>query len=925
MERDAKGDDHVDPQQFRRLRARWRFAALILGIGTAATVFLTLAAAPTYGSRASVWLTTPPTGGIGTYQASAKAQSYANLSTGAKALQQAAERLNSGLTAGDLERQVSATVITDTVLVQVEARADTPELAQEIATVVSDEIVRLVERMETPSDPNVPPPIVARVASGATLNPAPLLPNIPLNLVTGIGLSLLAGVAGAILREALDLSVKGIGDVEAITGHTPMATLPFDPMASEHPHDSETSAGPLGEAFRVLRTNITFANLDAQPQIIMVTSSLPDEGKTFVATNLAISIAKGGHSVLLLDSDLRNPGAAKLMGLENSVGLMTVLLGRATLEEALQQHVSGVTFLGTGPQPPNPAEVLDTQAMRSLLAHVREAFDVVIVDSPPLLPVADAAILLTEVDGALLLARHGTTRREELRRAVERVQAVGGKLLGTVVNGVPLGNKMGDYGYYRFGYDNPNGDGGKSTGSDRSSASMVRRASPLTARRSNPQPSPVSSRRIAGWCVQTFFAAAVPLILLPPTLGSVPFASAGAFVLVVLTMAATCGPERTGSGLLVVAFGVAPLTGIQAVGLELSDVFFIAGFLLLIPRFARTAPRLPTMLVVGEAGFLAIGSLAAMASGEPGENLEWLLRVALGVTLLTILLAWWQPGRRATIAAAAAYLVGNIGSVAAALFEGAGPGHGRYDGWSTHPNQLAVSLVLAIALAAFLFETLSRKFYWIIGIGSLICVYGIWISGSRAALVCAMALALLYPLHRRSISAALTVAALCIPAMVVVDRMARDPDPSNALGRLLGGGDVSASDEGRREGAQIAIDQFFNHPLLGHGWEPVWGAHNIYLQIAASIGIFGIACYLLVVAAMLRPLVAVPRPYGLLAAPALAAALIGLMDTVVGGRYIWCVAALALSAERLAGMTSDRSDRVDDSDRSTTTGVPKLP
>jgi receptor protein-tyrosine kinase len=111
-----------------------------------------------------------------------------------------------------------------------------------------------------------------------------------------------------------------------------------------------------------------------------------------------------------------------------------------------------VSFLGTGPLPPNPAEVLDTHLMRSLLAEARELFDVVILDAPPLLPVADAAILLTEVDGGLLLIRHGTTHREELRRAVSRAQAVGGKILGTVVNRAPLGGKSSSYGYYGYGY-----------------------------------------------------------------------------------------------------------------------------------------------------------------------------------------------------------------------------------------------------------------------------------------------------------------------------------------------------------------------------------------------------------------------------------------------------------------------------------------
>jgi receptor protein-tyrosine kinase len=192
-----------------------------------------------------------------------------------------------------------------------------------------------------------------------------------------------------------------------------------------------------------------FANLDSKRQSILVTSSVPNEGKTFSATNLAISMAKSGRSVLLLDADMRNPSVANLLGLENSVGLITVLLGRTSIDEAIQEHASGVSFLGTGPLPPNPAEVLDTSAMRNLVRQLSETYDVVIIDAPPLLPVADSTILLTEVDGAILLVRHGETHREHLRQAVNRIEAVNGRMVGTILNCAP---QTAAYGYYGYGY-----------------------------------------------------------------------------------------------------------------------------------------------------------------------------------------------------------------------------------------------------------------------------------------------------------------------------------------------------------------------------------------------------------------------------------------------------------------------------------------
>lgn len=475
----------VDLRQFLGiLLARWRFIAVIVGLGITATVGLVLATPQTYASQATLFISTPSTGVLDPYQATLtaqqRAQSYANLAKDTEVLQAAAERLNAGLSARQLSHQVETSVVKDTLLLRVDARASSPVLAQQIATVMSDEIIRLVKNLETPSDSEIPAPIIARVAGKASLNQHAVAPNVPLDLMTGLALSILAGLAGALIRNVLDTSVRTSEDVEQITGNALIGTLPFDANVREHPLSSDDASGSLAEAFRVLRTNLQFADLDAtrqSRQMLLVTSALPDEGKTFVATNLAIALAKGGRSVLLLDADMRNPQMADLLGLENSVGMITVLLGRATLEQATQEHSSGVRFLATGPQPPNPAEVLDTQSMRDFLLQLRNMYEVVIVDAPPLLPVADAAILLTEVDGALLLARYGTTGREQLRQAVARIQAVGGRLFGTILNRTPR-RTAGKYGYgYEYGY----GGYGYGTDAKQSSSRRGRKAAERNA------------------------------------------------------------------------------------------------------------------------------------------------------------------------------------------------------------------------------------------------------------------------------------------------------------------------------------------------------------------------------------------------------------------------------------------------------------
>ncbi len=450
---------HVDLREFLGvLRARWKFAVATVVLGSIATGLYLFLAAPQYGSNVKLFVSAPPTGGQADYAAAfiltQRIESYADLATDPSTLQAVIDELGLDESFEDLQDKVEAAVIPNTQTIQLDVRSDSPGSAQEIAQATGDQIVTLVEQLEAPSGDN-DPALVARVASPASISEARVAPNIPLVLGVGVLLSIFLAVAGAVLRDLLDRTVKSRQDVEKVTGSSVLSTLPYEPGVKKEPLITDSS-GSLAEALRVLRTNLQFANLDAKRQALLVSSAVPDEGKTLVATNLAISMAQSGRSVLLIDADMRNPNVADLLGLENSVGLVTVLVGRATLQEAIQDHPSGVSFLGTGPKPPNPAEVLETQAMRDLLTMVRKEFDTVIIDAPPMLPVADASILMTEIDGALLLVRHGSTTREQLRLAVARIETIGGRLFGTILNRTPrrATGMYGDgYGYgYGYGY-----------------------------------------------------------------------------------------------------------------------------------------------------------------------------------------------------------------------------------------------------------------------------------------------------------------------------------------------------------------------------------------------------------------------------------------------------------------------------------------
>ncbi|MBE3583527.1 MAG: CpsD/CapB family tyrosine-protein kinase [Limnochordaceae bacterium] len=207
----------------------------------------------------------------------------------------------------------------------------------------------------------------------------------------------------------------------------------------------------MAEAFRTLRTNIQFASVDRPLRVMLVTSSGPDEGKSTVSANLSAALAQAGQRVLLINGDLRRPSLHRVLGCTDRIGLTNVLLGQASITEAVQEtSVPNLYFLGSGPLPPNPAEVLGSQSMDQLLAQVKAAYDMVVVDMPPVVALADAAILAPRVDGVLLVVRAGRTNKEAARQAVAMLQRVRAHLLGVVLNDIDL--KSSRYGYYYYYY-----------------------------------------------------------------------------------------------------------------------------------------------------------------------------------------------------------------------------------------------------------------------------------------------------------------------------------------------------------------------------------------------------------------------------------------------------------------------------------------
>ncbi|WP_407306882.1 CpsD/CapB family tyrosine-protein kinase [Desulfosporosinus sp. SB140] len=218
----------------------------------------------------------------------------------------------------------------------------------------------------------------------------------------------------------------------------------------------EQSKSPISEAFRTLRTNVQFTSVDSETKKIMITSAGPREGKSSTVANLAVSIAQTGKTVLVIDADLRNPTQHKLFGLANVQGLSVALVQDQEYRNYVREtSVSGLLVLTGGPIPPNPAELVGSKRMKRLIEEASEQFDIVLIDTPPIVAVTDAAILAQEVDGVILVLASGEVNKDYALRAKEQLDKVGAKILGAVLNKADLKTSEYYYYYYYHGSDDP--------------------------------------------------------------------------------------------------------------------------------------------------------------------------------------------------------------------------------------------------------------------------------------------------------------------------------------------------------------------------------------------------------------------------------------------------------------------------------------
>lgn len=426
------------------LRKQWWVVALTTIATMAVVGVLSFTATPIYSSTASVFVSLPfgDTAGElfqGSTYVQGQMQSYAELAESPAVLQPVIDELGLDISAEDLARNVQATTSGETVILAITANATDAPRAADIANATAASLAEVAASL-APKRSNGDPAVQIDTIEEAEAPEFQSSPDKRRNLAAALLVGLLLGSGLALTRHLLDTRLRSVADIQAEASSLPVLGEIFtNPGASRETavmRDNPTAV--VGEGYRRLRVNLQFLEVIQRPLTCVVTSARPGEGKSTICVNLAFACANAGERVLLIDADLRKPTIDRILGLVQTAGLTTVLTGRATLGQVIQ-HAGvdhAIDVLTSGQIPPNPAELLGSPAMTELLASVRPHYDVILIDSPPLLPVVDAAVLTRQASGAVVVARVNAIHRGDVVRATAQLDQTGGRALGIVVNGI---------------------------------------------------------------------------------------------------------------------------------------------------------------------------------------------------------------------------------------------------------------------------------------------------------------------------------------------------------------------------------------------------------------------------------------------------------------------------------------------------------
>ena len=443
--------------------------ALFTVLGVAGAWGVSMLMPTKYTSTASVFVSVDSDGSISdAYQstqfAEQRMQSYAQLVSGDVLSEQVIKDLNLDMTPRDLTKELEATVVQDTVVMEISATDTDAAQAQRIASDAVKVLSNQAEQLEARTDNNdnkgnsksrsssnqqsTTAPRISLINSPEKAT-QPSSPKMAMNLILGGVLGFLVACILVALRFFLDRSVRSSEELVRRTGLPKLGRVPVIPEAQRtKPLDFNDDRVRSAEAFRELRVNLRFVNVDNPPRVISVTSARIADGKSMTSLNLAGALAADGDTVCLVDADMRRSKMTTYFGgaIHSSVGLSTALAGDADVADVLQEtEITGLDVLAAGVTPPNPGELLGSQAFRHILDELRERYDWVIVDTPPILPVTDGALVATTVDAVIVAVRYGKRNYDDVTRTLASLRAVHAPIIGTVLTGVPQKSDEGRY------------------------------------------------------------------------------------------------------------------------------------------------------------------------------------------------------------------------------------------------------------------------------------------------------------------------------------------------------------------------------------------------------------------------------------------------------------------------------------------------
>jgi tyrosine-protein kinase len=467
----------------------WRgkyLIAVAVAVAVALAIVLTHLSAKVYAASAVLQVnaaasTPSATDPLGTQQASeGLAATYARRIVDRSFLQQIQPKVaGAKLRTGELQSRISASAVKGTTLIELSVEGPSPQEARSLAAQVADQFVRTIQQESRSRTLQLQQEVEARISAlnlrieglaSGTQTPAvteqlaalrgarsalvqqeqglfanglqqggvvsltsppsgsaaPVRPRPVLNVVAGILLGLLVGIGLALLRARLDRGLHAAAEVEDLVGAPVLASIPLRRRFS-------VDDPVLGEAYDILRANLAFLSLDRPIQAITFTSFNPGEGKSSTAEGLAYAAVRGGLNVLLIDGDVRTRTLSQRLGHPDAPGLTTIMVDLATPEEAVVDLADGLSFLPSGPTPPNPPSLLSSSRVVDLVAQMRNEYSLIIFDSPPVAHLADASILASVSDGVIAVARVGVTKRSDLVAAATNLRHSPTPIVGVVV------------------------------------------------------------------------------------------------------------------------------------------------------------------------------------------------------------------------------------------------------------------------------------------------------------------------------------------------------------------------------------------------------------------------------------------------------------------------------------------------------------